>query len=47
VTAQGTHTEAEDHPWLVNIGDHAKRADTPLYGRSRGDVLLDKPTPDQ
>jgi len=34
-----THTEAEDHPWLVNIGDHAKRADTPLYHRSRKHMI--------
>ncbi len=49
MTAQSTHTEAEDHPgehvetedhgWSVFIGDHAKRADTPLYGRSRKHMI--------
>ncbi len=36
---KGTHTEAEDHGWTINIGDHPKRADTPLYGRSRKHMI--------
>jgi hypothetical protein len=31
----GTHTEHEDQPWTTNVGDHPKRADSPLYTRSR------------
>lgn len=39
MTAQSTHTEAEDHAWTISIGDHAKRADTPLYHRSRKHMI--------
>jgi len=35
----GTHVETEDHGWSVFIGDHPKRADTPLYGRSRKHMI--------
>jgi hypothetical protein len=31
----GTHTEQEDDPWIINIGDHPQRADSPGYVRSR------------
>lgn len=30
-----THTEHEDNPWTINIGDHAERSDSPGYVRSR------------
>ncbi|GAC1365645.1 MAG: hypothetical protein NVSMB32_09340 [Actinomycetota bacterium] len=31
----GVHTETEDHPWTIEIGDHPQRADSPEYLRSR------------
>lgn len=31
----GTHTEREDHPWEINIPDHAARQDSPEYIKSR------------
>jgi uncharacterized protein DUF6424 len=31
----GVHTEHEDDPWTVNIGDHPPRADSPEYVKSR------------
>lgn len=34
-SAQATHTEREDHPWEINIPDHAQRADSPTYVISR------------
>lgn len=33
--ASGTHTEHEDDPWTIEIGDHPGRTDSPLYLRSR------------
>jgi hypothetical protein len=30
-----THTEHEDAPWTINIGDHAQRTDSPMYTRAR------------
>jgi uncharacterized protein DUF6424 len=31
----GVHTEHEDHPWIINVGDHPDRSDSPGYRRSR------------
>ena len=31
----GLHTEHEDHPWEIDIPDHPKRADSPIYVVSR------------
>ncbi|MFN2567985.1 MAG: DUF6424 family protein [Candidatus Dormibacteria bacterium] len=33
--ADPVHTEREDHPWAINIPDHAARAETAGYARSR------------
>jgi hypothetical protein len=33
--ASGTHTEHEDDPWEINIGDHPQRSNSPGYVRSR------------
>lgn len=30
-----THLEKEDYAWVINVGDHAARKDSPGYGRSR------------
>src|SRR6266576_3252765 len=30
-----THTESEDHPWIINIGDHPKRTESPEYKVAR------------
>ena len=30
-----THLEKEDYAWVINVGDHAARADSPAYTRSR------------
>lgn len=35
MSASGTHTEHEDHPWTAQIGDHPAREDSPGYRRSR------------
>src|SRR5438477_7160657 len=31
----GVHPEHEDDPWTIDVADHAKRVDSPLYTRSR------------
>jgi len=31
----GVHTEHEDEPWTIDVGDHAQRTDSPGYTRSR------------
>ena len=31
----GVHTEHEDMPWTIDVGDHAQRSDSPGYVRSR------------
>jgi hypothetical protein len=31
----GVHPEHEDDPWTIDVADHAKRTDSPLYVRSR------------
>ena len=31
----GVHTEREDMPWTIDVGDHAQRTDSPGYVRSR------------
>ncbi|HKV42411.1 MAG TPA: DUF6424 family protein [Blastocatellia bacterium] len=35
VKAGATHTEHEDDPWTINIGDHPQRKDSPGYLASR------------
>jgi hypothetical protein len=30
-----THTETENDPWTINVGDHPQRTDSPAYTRSR------------
>lgn len=39
MTTPGTHTEKEDQPWVINIGDHPGRTDSPLYTRSRACMI--------
>lgn len=34
-TGAGVHTEHEDAPWTIDVGDHAQRTDSPEYTRSR------------
>jgi hypothetical protein len=36
----GTHGESEDHPWAINIPDHAARSDSKEYVASRAQMLL-------
>jgi Family of unknown function (DUF6424) len=31
----GTHTESEDHPWVISIPDHPKRTDSPSFVAAR------------
>ncbi|MDE3074496.1 MAG: hypothetical protein KGJ86_03625 [Chloroflexota bacterium] len=33
--SNGTHTQHEDDPWTVDIGDHPTRADSPIYVKAR------------
>lgn len=35
MTQSGTHTEHEDEPWTIHVGDHPGRTDSPAYERSR------------
>ena len=35
MTTTVTHTEHEDDPWTIDVGDHPARADSPEYTRSR------------
>ena len=35
VPAPDVHTEHENDPWTINVGDHAQRTDSPGYTRSR------------
>ena len=35
----GTHTEHEDDPWTINVGDHAQRTDSPEYVASRKQMV--------
>lgn len=35
MSVAGVHTEHEDDPWTINIGDHPKRADSAEYRHSR------------
>lgn len=35
MTQTNTHTEHEDEPWTINVGDHPGRTDSPAYLRSR------------
>ena len=35
MTGAGTHTEHENDPWTIDVGDHPARADSPEYTRSR------------
>jgi hypothetical protein len=35
MTAAATHTESENDPWSINVGDHPERADSPAFTRSR------------
>lgn len=32
---QGVHTEHEDQPWTIDVGDHAQRTESPGYQHSR------------
>lgn len=35
LSSQGVHTEHEDQPWTIDVGDHPQRTDSPGYRRSR------------
>ena len=35
MTNVGVHTEHEDQPWTIEVGDHPGRTDSPQYTRSR------------
>ncbi|HTW20599.1 MAG TPA: DUF6424 family protein [Mycobacteriales bacterium] len=37
--SSGVHTESEDHPWTIDVGDHPEREDTPAYRASRAAMI--------
>lgn len=38
-TPSGVHTEHEDAPWTIQIGNHPGRQDSPIYKRSRKTMI--------